>query len=142
MSHVCAVHVMPPSHVDVVSHTTVQLAPPHVMGPLHAAVPPQVIAHSDACEQSMAPLHAELPHVTSQPSPGGQVTLAAHAPFFEQSMTHVSPWQTPIPAASHRAAHAPASAIGPDPELAAAPPAPPAPLAPAPLPADPPSPAP
>jgi hypothetical protein len=91
MSHRLAVHVTPPSHVEVVSHTTVQLAPPHVITPSHALVDEQLIWHSDACEQSMGPLHELTPQLTSQGMPWGHVTPAAQEPLCVQSITHVSP---------------------------------------------------
>ncbi len=81
----------PPSHVDVVLHCTAQLDPPHVTGPAHALDFMQLTEHADACEQSIPPLHADVPQVTSQGILAGHVTSGVHELVTLQSITHVSP---------------------------------------------------
>jgi hypothetical protein len=105
--------VTPWPHDDAPEQATVQLAPVHVTGPLHAPVPhftlqleppqltalhelaaPQSMVHALAALQSMAP-QPLAPHVTAQGIPGGQVTPPVQLPPVEQLKTHVPPLHVP-----------------------------------------------
>lgn len=90
--HELAVHVIPWPHELVPGQLTVQLVPPHWMGP-HELVPVQLRSHVEASVQSMPWPHDERPpHTTLHGTPFGHFTFWGQGVIPNvQSITQVPP---------------------------------------------------